>query len=123
MNIKDFTGPQKQALLELATLAMYADGHLAGAEDDRVHRLLSTMGFATESEQEQHYDAAVARVRQHCPTVEQSRRRALELAQVFASREQRCLVQKILDDVVTSDSHVALQESGFMAAVREALEK
>jgi len=34
MNLKDFTEQQRQAVLDLAMLAMYADGHLASAEGD-----------------------------------------------------------------------------------------
>jgi hypothetical protein len=41
MHLSDFTDEQGQALLVLATLAMYAGGHLAAAEDERVQRLLA----------------------------------------------------------------------------------
>ena len=73
MNIKDFTEPQMQALLDLAMLAMYADGHLASAEDERVHRLLRAMGFATDYDCDKHYDASIARVSRHSQTAESAR--------------------------------------------------
>ncbi|MEI6727854.1 MAG: hypothetical protein WCN81_16750, partial [Actinomycetes bacterium] len=35
MNLPDFTNEQREALLDLLVLAMYADGHLASAEEAR----------------------------------------------------------------------------------------
>ena len=122
MNIKDYTEQQKQALLDLVTLAMYADGHLASAEDERVLRLLGTMGFTTDYDRSKHYDATVTRVSRHSQTAESARAYAATLAQAFSSSEQRRMVEGILDDVVNSDSHVSLRESGLLAIVREALQ-
>ena len=123
MNIKDFTEQQRQALLDLVTLAMYADGHLAATEDARVLRLLGAMGFATDYDRTKHYDAAVTRVSRHSQTAESARAYALTQAQVFTTRDQRRLVSQTLDDVVSSDSHVAERESSFLTLVREVLER
>jgi len=68
MTIKDLTEQQKQALLDLTMLAMYADAHLASAEDQRVVRLLGLMGFATDYDREKHYDTSVSRVGRHSQT-------------------------------------------------------
>ena len=62
MHPKEFTTTQQHALLDLAMLAMYADGHLASAEDARVHRLLEMLGHGTEYDRNQQYDAAVSSV-------------------------------------------------------------
>jgi uncharacterized tellurite resistance protein B-like protein len=121
MNLKDFTEPQRQALLDLALLAMYADGHLATAEDERVQRLLTAMGFSTDYERGQHYDAAVSRVRSHSSTAAAARTHATALAQNFASKEQRQRVHDVLDDLMSSDSRVAPQESTLLGVVKEAL--
>jgi len=123
MNIKDFTEQQKQALLDLVTLAMYADGHLSRAEDARVLRLLGTMGFATDYDRTQYYNAAISRVSRHSQTAESARAYALEQAQIFATHDQRLLVTKALDDIVASDSHVSDTENSMLALVREVLEK
>ena len=123
MNIKDFTEQQKQALLDLVTLAMYADGHLASVEDERVLRLLGTMGLTTDYDRSKYYDAAVSRVGRHSQTAESARAYAHAQAQVFATHEQRVLVTKALDDIVTSDSHVSDSESSMLSLVREVLER
>lgn len=122
MTIKDFTEPQRQALLDLTMLAMYADGHLASAEDQRVVRLLGVMGFATDYDCGKQYDSSVSRVSRHSQTAESARAYASNLVQSFTSRAQRQLLQSILDDVVMSDSHLSLQESRFLSLVRETLE-
>jgi len=123
MNIKEFTEQQQQALLDLVTVAMYADGHLASADDERVLRLLGTMGFTTDYDRSKHYDAAVTRVSRHSQTAESARAYAATLAQAFSTREQRRMVEGMLDDVVTSDSHITLQETSLLSVVREALQR
>lgn len=121
MTAIDLSPPQKAALLDLTLLAMYADGHLASVEDERVHRLLGQMGFSSESERNREYDASVARLRRLTQTPEASLAHATRLAQSFPHHEQRRLVQATLDDLVTSDTHVSLQESGLLSAIREVL--
>ncbi|MCW5930006.1 MAG: TerB family tellurite resistance protein [Chitinophagaceae bacterium] len=123
MNIKDFTEPQQQALLDLAALAMYADGHLASKEDERVLRLLGAMGFDSDYDRRRHYDAAVTRVSRHSQTADSARAYALTLSQAFSTREQRQAVEKILDEIVTSDRHVSDPENNFLSLVSEALQK
>jgi hypothetical protein len=122
MNLKDFNDSQRRALLDLAMLAMYADGHLAAAEDERVHRLLSAMGFTEEFEHNRQYDAAVARVSRHSETAAAARDHAVTLAKTFTTPAQRKRVHEILDDLLTSDSKVAPQESGYLAVIREAFQ-
>ncbi|MCD6052672.1 MAG: hypothetical protein K0Q55_4090 [Verrucomicrobia bacterium] len=121
MNIKDFTEAQKQALLDLTMLAMYADGHLASAEDARVHRLLSGLGYATEYDRDTQYDAAISRVSRQALTVKTAQAHAVKLAEAFTTPVQRLKVHDLLGDLVTSDSRVSLQEGEFLSVVREAL--
>jgi len=120
MNLKGFSTTQQQALLDLVMLAMYSDGHLAIAEDARVQRLLTAMGFTTDYERNKQYDTSVSRVRHHSSTVDAARTHAAALAQNFSTRDQQRQVHGILDDLIGSDSHVSTQESGFLGAVREA---
>ncbi len=121
MNLKDFTRAQQQALLDLVMLAMYSDGHLAAAEDDRVQRLLAAMGFASEYDRSKEYDASISRVSRHSGTAAAARDHAAALAQSFTTRDEQRRVHDVLDDVIGSDSHVATQENNFLGVVREAL--
>lgn len=122
MNLKDLTEQQHQALLDLVMLAMYADGHLASAEDERVHRLLTAMGFVTDYDRGKQYDAAIGRVSSHSQTAAAARAHVATLAQSFTTREHRRRIHDILDDLVSSDSRVAPQESSYLAVVREAFQ-
>lgn len=123
MNIKDFSEAQREALLDLVTLAMYADAHLAQAEDERMMRLLGKLGLPSDYERSRQYDAAVARVSRHSQSADKARAYALERAEVFSTHEQRRLVSQALDDIVTSDTHVSDKENSFISLVREALER
>lgn len=123
MSIEEFTEQQRQAFLDLVMLAMYADGYLASVEDERVLRLLGTMGFATDYDRNKHYDAAISRISRHSQTSESARAYAHTQAQAFTTREQRRLVTQVLDDIVTSDSHITESESSLLSVVREVLEK
>ncbi len=123
MNIETFSEPQRQALLDLVILAMYADGHLAKLEDGRVHLLLGAMGFHSSFERNTHYDAAVSRVSRHSQTAESARAHATALAGSFTTRQQRQTVQEILDDIVITDSHVSAQENNLLSVVSDALQK
>ena len=122
MNLKDFNPSQRQALLDLAMLAMYSDGHLATTEDERVHRLLASLGFDEESEQNRQYDAAVSRIIRHSETVAAARTHAVTLAKTFATRDHRQRVQKVLDDLISSDNKVAPQEQTYLAVIQEAFQ-
>jgi uncharacterized tellurite resistance protein B-like protein len=122
MDLADFSASQREALLDLAVLGMYADGHLAAAEDERVGRLLDGMGFATDYERARQYDAAVARVSRHSGKPEALQEKARSLAQSFTTAEQRRFVHNILRDLVASDGGISPAESQFLSAVRESLQ-
>ncbi len=121
MNVTGFTEPQLQALLDLALLAMYSDGHLALVEDERIQRLLTAMGFSTDFDRGRQYDAAVSRVSRRTSDLAAARSLARELSQTFSTPDHRRRVHLILDDLVASDNRVAPQEGAFIAVVQEAL--
>ena len=123
MNVKKLTKRQQEALLDLAMLAMYADGHLSFSEDERVLRLLGAMGFDTEYDRGRQFDASVSRVSRHSVTAEAARAHARKLAKVFTTPEQQREVQTVLNDLVSSDNDVSPQESKFLSVVKEALDK
>lgn len=122
MNLADFNDAQRQALLDLTMLAMYADGNLAAVEDEQVGRLLTAMGCDTDYDRAKHYDASVSRISRHSTTTDAARAHARQLARQFTSPEHRRQVLDVLDDLVTSDRSIAAKECGFLAVVREALQ-
>lgn len=119
MNLKDFSPLQQQALLDLAVLAMYADGHLASVEDDRLSRLLAAYGQRSEYDRNQAFDAAVARVRPHLGSAEKMRVYIVKQADLFGTSALRQTVVDILDDLLASDNQVTEAENRCAAVIHE----
>ena len=118
--MKTFSEEQKRALLDLAMLAMYSDGHLTGVEDQRITQLLGLLGFATGYSANQAYDAAVARARQHSANAGEARSYVTTLAALFTDGTQKQRVISLLEDLVTSDRKVEPKEDSYMRMIRGA---
>ncbi len=120
MNLNDFNDSQRQAILDLAVLAMYADGHLAAAEDDRIQRLLASLCDASEHDRTLLYNAAIGRVSRDTTATDTLRIHAITLTRNFTTPEQRRQVMEILSDLMASDAKVVPQENAFLTAIRTA---
>ncbi len=116
--LSDLTEPQRQALLDLVMLTMYADGHLTSAEDARVEGLLTAMGYTDAYDRQQLFDASVTRIRKYAENPDQARANAANLASAFTSREQRREIYKLLEEMVSSDAHITSVESQLLEVVR-----
>ncbi|MBI2928273.1 MAG: TerB family tellurite resistance protein [Verrucomicrobia bacterium] len=121
MSITAFTSQERPAFLDLLVLAMYADGHLASAEAERVQRTLASFGLETDDERNRLLDAAVTRVRQNAGTREEARSLAVRLAGTFASPDAKQAVYHALAELIASDSSVSEAEKGFLSVIREVL--
>jgi uncharacterized tellurite resistance protein B-like protein len=121
MNLPDLTSAQKLALLDLLLLAMYSDGHLAAAEDERVQRLLTDMGYDSEHTRHQAYDEAIGRITRPAQNVSSARALATQLARAFTTPEHRRGVYDLLCDLVTSDQGIAPAEASYLGIVQHVL--
>lgn len=121
MNTSNMNSDERQAMLDLLIMAMYADGHLATVEDRRLHRVLTAMGLTAEHERSRAMDAAVTRVRRRSANDQATLGYAAELAAVFATPEARQEVLARLDDIASSDGRVVPQETEFLTQVRALL--
>jgi hypothetical protein len=115
-----FAEPQRQALLDLLMLGMYADGHLASAEDVTLHQLLRRMGLESKYDQDRELDAAVTRVRQHLESPAAAEAYVKSLAQRFSSPELRRQAAEVLEQFLDSDERLTTVEHQFLATVRAA---
>ncbi len=122
MNLKSLSTDHQAAVLDLAVLAMYADGHLASIEDSRIQRLLRQMGIEAEYDINNVYDASVSRVSQHSSTHDDATAFATTLAGQFTSPEERNAVMAILNDLLFSDGRVVAKESSYLAVIKKVLE-
>jgi hypothetical protein len=121
MSFESFTNPQRMALLDLLVLGMYADGHLALAEDNRLNEILTAMGWETAHDRNQQFDAAVTRIRQSSQTADAVAAHATRLAQNFTTQSHRGMVYDLLKDLLSSDQQVVPPESRFLSVVKGVL--
>ena len=119
INISDFTQDQRQTLLDLLVLAMYSDGHLAGAENAAIEEVLSAMGLSNDHDRRREIDASVTRIRPHTEKPENIRAYVSKLALDFPRRDHRRRVSDLLSELMASDSKVAPRESLFLSNVKE----
>jgi uncharacterized tellurite resistance protein B-like protein len=118
-NLSDLTDPQRQALIDLLILTMYADGHLTLIEDAEVEKVLVAMGYDTEFDRQKQLDASMTRIRQHAKTPELARVHATTLAQNFTAREHRLKIYSILEFLITSDGHITTAENQLLETIRQ----
>lgn len=119
MNVNDFNQDQKQALLDLLLLGMYADHNLSSSEDARVEQLLGTFKFSSDYERDQFSDAAFTRARQKSDSPEVMRAYVGELSKHFSNNKLRQEAYDILDDLLTSDGRVSSEESKLLSTVKD----
>jgi hypothetical protein len=122
MNLADFTTDQRQALMDLLVLGMYADRNLASAEEACVQRLLASFNFLSNSERDAFSDAAFTRASRHTGSLEAIRAYVRELAPRFSTFEMRRGVYTRLNELLTSDGRVTTEESQLLAAVKTAFD-
>jgi len=121
MKLAGMTNLQRQALLDLALLAMYSDAHLASAEDERLQRLLTELGLASESERDYELDTAIARIRRESEGADHRRSLITRMAHQFPTDEEKQQVCATLEELLKSDENVAPAENQFLANVRQAM--
>jgi uncharacterized tellurite resistance protein B-like protein len=113
---------QKQALVDLLILGMYADHNLTSAEDDYLQRLLDSFDFGSDYARQVFVDAAFTRTRGHTGSTDSIREYIEQLAQSFPSAEERQQVYEALDELLSSDGAITDDEKWVLRLVREVFE-
>ena len=119
MNLTDFTEPQKQALVDLLVLGMYADGNLDLIEDEKTRRILDSIQFKSDTARQYFLDASFARARQNNISAESQRGYVAQIAKQFPSPTLRREVYNTLEDSLSSDNKIADKERELLAIVME----
>ena len=120
MKATDLTAEQRQALLDLLILGMYADRKLASAEDACVQKLLASFSFTSDFERDSFADAAFTRTTRHVSSPEAVRAYVEDLAPRFQPTELRQNVYDRLNELLTSDGRVTTEENQLLQAVKAA---
>jgi hypothetical protein len=119
MKTTGFTETQKQSLLDLLIIGMYADHNLTSAENACVVRLLDTFQFSSDYERKQFCDAAFTRASRHTGSPEAIRAYVTQVAGNFPTRDLRRGVYDTLSILLTNDGRITTEESQLLGTVRE----
>lgn len=119
MNYSEFNDEQKLALLELLAMGMYADQHLALAEDARLRTVLATLPAASDDARARLLDEIITRAGRHAINVETRRGRVGELGKQFPIPQLRQKVCAALENLLSSDHRVSESEKEFLSLVKE----
>lgn len=119
MNLTGFTDQQKQALVDLLVLGMYADGNLDLIEDEKARRILNVIQFSSDSARQYFIDASFARARKHSGSAMATRNYISEIANAFPTPTMSRQVYLALEDSLFSDGRMADQECELLVVVSE----
>ena len=115
MNLAGFNDQQKQTLLDLLVIGMYANGNLADAKEAKVESVLNTINFSSESAQERYLDACFTRARQHLDSPQLTRDFVADIARHFPTQEIRQKACNDLEDLLSTDKDS--QKDGQLLAI------
>jgi uncharacterized tellurite resistance protein B-like protein len=118
MEFGELDDSQRRALLDLVILVMYADGNLTTAEDERLERLLVSLGCTDAYDRQQRLDDSVTRMRRFTEKQDAALTQVSVLLQAFPEREQGRRIHALLEGFITSDGHVTGRESRLLEFVR-----
>lgn len=118
MNLTGFDDQQKQTLLDLLVIGMYANGHLADAEDAKIEGVLDTMSFASLTEREQFIDASFTRTRKHLDSPQAMRDFVVDIAKHFPTPDLRRKAYDDLEDLLAGEK-TNDNENRFLTIVKE----
>ncbi len=107
-------------MLDLLVLGMYADGHLAMVEDERLHEFLKRQGIETEDERRQNIGEAVTRMEHHVGNEVARRQQLAELAARLDAPAARSLALSTLERLLCVDEKYPPGEEHFWNEVRTA---
>ena len=119
MNLTEFTDQQKQAVVDLLVLGMYADGNLDLIEDEKARRVLDSIQFKSDSARQYFLDASFARARKNGASPKTTRSYISEIAKAFPTPAIRRQVYTTLEDSLTSDRKMAEKECELLLIVSE----
>jgi hypothetical protein len=119
MNLTEFTDQQKQAVVDLLVLGMYADGNLDLIEDEKARQVLDAIQFSSDSARQYFTDASFARARKNGGSAKMARSYISEIAKCFPTPSMRRQVYSALEDSLMSDQKISGKESELLLIVSE----
>jgi hypothetical protein len=119
MILTGFNDQQKQTLLDLLAIGMYANGNLADAKETKIESVLNTINFPSESARDRFIDASFTRARQHLGAPQVTRDFVADIASHFPTPEIRQKAYDDLQDLLSSDTTGMDKDNQLLAIVKE----
>ena len=119
MNLNGFNDQQKQTLLDLLVIGMYANGNLADAKETKIESVLKTINFSSESARERFLDACFTRARQHLASPQLTREFVADIARHFPTPDIRQKAYDDLGDLLSTDKKGVDKDGQLLAIVKE----
>lgn len=117
MDLNAFTDIQKQALVDLLTLGMYADGNLDLIEDEIARNVLDAIPFSSDSARQYFIDASFTRARKNSASPESTRKYVAHIGNMFSTQALRSQARAALEESLKSDNNLADRERELLAMV------
>jgi hypothetical protein len=118
MNLTGFNDQQKQTLLDLLVIGMYANGNLADAKEAKIESVVNTIKFPSDSARDKFLDASFTRARQHLGSPQVTRDFVADIARHFPTQDIRQKACNDLEELLSTDQD-AQKDSQLLAIVRE----
>jgi DNA-binding NarL/FixJ family response regulator len=119
MDLNAFTDIQKQALVDLLTLGMYADGNLDLIEEEIARNVLDAIPFSSDSARKYFIDASFTRARKNGASPESTRKYVSHISNMFSTQALRSQARAALEESLKSDNNLADRERELLAMVAE----
>jgi uncharacterized tellurite resistance protein B-like protein len=115
------TQKQREALVDLLLLGMFADGSLKVSEDQKLLSVISEVGWQSYQTPDLYLQSAIAKAREASDTEDATRRRLERISDNLATAETRKQALNYLTQFLGVDGAVDAAESQFLELAKTAL--
>ena len=110
--------PQREALVDLLLLGMFADRNLKVSEDQRILSLIQEIGWQSYQAPDLYFQAAIAKVRDASDTDARTRYRLHKISEALGDAETRAMALSHLAKFLALDGAVDLDEENLLKAAK-----
>ena len=111
---------QREALVDLLLLGMFADGSLKVSDDQKLRSVIEEIGWESYQTPDLYFQSAIAKARDAADTETGTRSRLKKINEGLASDDARQLALERLERFLI-DGEPALEESKFLELAKENL--
>jgi hypothetical protein len=112
---------QREALVDLLLLGMFADGSLKASDDQKLRSVIEEIGWESYQTPDLYYQSAIAKARDAADSETGTRSRLRKINEDLASEDIRQLALERLEQFLSLEGGPALEESKFIELAQESL--